>query len=259
MRKHWRVLRHGEDFVLSRYEESEASVSYERKALRMASEAGWPVPLPVDEPIVVEGGLWSLARFLPGEPPSGDDEPSRRGRLLAEFHESLSGQTTLGPRPGFRRAERALDDSVIERTLKERESRHREEASIIRWHLERARKRLQGIDLASMAGRPIHGDFSPWNLGFSGDRLTAILDFEMAREDHRMAEFIHAWRGKYDTVVHAYNEVLPLEPVEWAILTPIWWLFLVDLWCGSAPDDAWILAKLRERSPLMGPDRDALP
>ncbi len=262
VRQHWRVRRRGQALVLTRYRESEASIRYELRVLDAVSALGWPVPKALDGPRFMDGEWWTLAPFLPGEPPVGDGELRQRGRLLAEFHSSVAALFP-GPRPGFRRVERVLADPAVETTLATVEPRLGEEAAFVRWHLERARARLEGIDLVRRPGSLTHGDFTPWNLRYQDGRLSAILDFELAREDHRVAEFAHAWRGKYDAVVHAYDEVLPLEPEEWAILTPVWWLFLVDLWCGSVrrgtPDDGWVVAKLRERSPLMGPDRDARP
>lgn len=259
VREVWRVDRRGGALALVRHPVDETSVRYELKAIEAVGERGWPVPRTLEGPIFVDGAWWTLGPFLPGEPPTGPDEARRRGRLLAEFHLSLS-DVELGSRPGFRRAETVLDDPAVEAALRKVEGTDSEEAAFVRWHLERARTRLEAVDLAFWASRPIHGDFTTWNLRFEDGRLSGILDFELTREDHRIAEFNHAWRGKYDAVVEAYDEVSPLEPEEWAALTPLWWLFLIDLWRESAEkgfdDGGWTLGKLAQRSPLMGPDRD---
>jgi Ser/Thr protein kinase RdoA (MazF antagonist) len=104
----------------------------------------------------------------------------------------------------------------------------------------------------------IHGDFTPWNVLFIDGRLSGILDFELAHWDHRIADFALAWRGKYDAVIHAYAEVAPLEPEEWALLTPLWWAFLIEGAChdirNGIRDDGWTIKQILRRSPLMGPD-----
>ena len=112
-------------------------------------------------------------------------------------------------------------------------------------------------------GIPIHGDFAPWNLRYEGDRLTGLLDFELSRCDHRVADFALAWRGKYDAIVEGYEEVSPLEPEERAAIVPVWWAALIEGYCRDLrlgrDDDGWTVGKLLARSPLMGPDAEARP
>jgi Ser/Thr protein kinase RdoA (MazF antagonist) len=59
-------------------------------------------------------------------------------------------------------------------------------------------------------------------------------------------------------VIAGYDEVSPLEPEEWALLTPMWWAFLIEGACRhlreGTHDDGWIHKMLLRRSPLMGPD-----
>lgn len=134
---------------------------------------------------------------------------------------------------------------------------------ILRWHLDRSRERVAGLRLQDRPGIIVHGDFAPWNLRFKNGALSGILDFELAHWDHRIGDFALSWRGKYDEVIHAYAEVSPLEPEEWELITPLWWAGLVDAACQSlvqgVQDDGWIIRKLLQRSPLMGPDsRDFL-
>lgn len=85
----------------------------------------------------------------------------------------------------------------------------------MRWHLDRARERIAGLQLHERPGIVIHGDFTPRNLHFQDARLSGVLDFELARWDHRSADFVLARRGKYDEVVHGYHPVLAL--VRWAV------------------------------------------
>lgn len=71
--------------------------------------------------------------------------------------------------------------------------------------------------------------------------LIFVLDFELAHWDHCSADFVLAWRGRYDEVIHAYAAVAPLEPEEWALLTPLWWVYLIEgacqAICSGTPDD----------------------
>lgn len=64
--------------------------------------------------------------------------------------------------------------------------------------------------------------FKKWNLRFQKGKLSGILDFELAHWDHRVGDFALSWRGKYDEVVYGYDEVSPLEPEEWELLTTMW-------------------------------------
>jgi Ser/Thr protein kinase RdoA (MazF antagonist) len=147
---------------------------------------------------------------------------------------------------------------TMDHVLADYEREQPEEAHILYRHLERARERIAGMQLHNRPGIIVHGDFTTWNLHFNDGRLSGILDFELAHWDHRVGDFALAWRSKYDDVIHGYNEVSPLEPEEWELITPLWWAGLVDLACrllrNGIQDDGWIIKKLLERSPLMGPD-----
>lgn len=167
----------------------------------------------------------------------------------------------IGQRKDWRRCEEILFDYELDRLLSENERQQPEEIRILRWHLERARKRVEGLQLHSRPGIVIHGDFTPWNLRFQEGKLSGILDFELAHWDHRVGDFALSWRGKYDEVIYGYDEVSPLEFVEWELLTPMWWAGLIENACKhlkeGTRDDGWIIKKLLERSPLMG--QEAVP
>ena len=96
--------------------------------------------------------------------------------------------------------------------MSENERERSEEVHVLRWHLKRARKRIAELQPETWPGIVIHGDWTPWNLRFVDGRLSGILDFELAHFDHRIGDFALSWRGKYDDVIHGYNEVSPLTP-----------------------------------------------
>jgi Ser/Thr protein kinase RdoA (MazF antagonist) len=261
LNQHWLVKSPTERLVLRRWSRSADDIDYELRLLAAVAALGWPVAPARGAPVELAGDVWSLFPVLPGEPPATDDalkEQRTRGHLLAEFHASLAQLEGFGQRAGWRRCEAILADPGLDRILAQREAQRPEEVRILRWHLDRARTRTAGLSLQSRPGLIIHGDFTPWNLRFMNGRLSGILDFEHAHWDHRIADFALSWRGKYDALVHAYAEVSPLEPEEWELLTPLWWASLIDGACRhltqGTRDDGWLLRKLLERSPLMGPD-----
>ena len=236
-------------------------MDYEVRLVARLAKMGWPVASTVAGPTELAGRFWSLAPFLPGEVSTahgGIEEQRARGRLLAQFHADLAQIEDLGQRPGWRRCEEILADPTLDDILTRHEQEYSEEVSILRWHLERARERIAGLSLSTRPGLVIHGDFAPWNLRFVKSRLCGILDFELAHWDHRVGDFALSWRGKYDEVIYGYAEVSPLEPEEWALLTPLWWAGLIEGACrdfqSGAHDDGWTIKKLLQRSPLMGPD-----
>ena len=69
-----------------------------------------------------------------------------------------------------------------------------QEAHVLLWHLERARALIAPLEPRARAGIVVHGDFTPWNLLFQDGKLSGILDFELARRDHRIADFAQRHR-----------------------------------------------------------------
>lgn len=259
--QHWLVEANHTHMVLRRWYQSPISIAYELLLMTRLAAMGWPVALPVEAPVEVEGHVWSIAPFLPGDPPTQDDplaEQRARGRLLATLHKDLAQLPESGQREGWRRGEEILADTELDHVLTRHERGHPEEVRILRWHLERARERISGLAPQHQPGQIVHGDFTTWNLRFAEGRLSGILDFELAHWDHRVGDFALSWRGKYDEVVYGYAEVSPLGPQEWELLTPLWWASLISGACqdmqNGTPDDGWTIRKLLQRSALMGPD-----
>jgi len=263
--RHWLVDRSGQSLVLRRWPAGldAANVDWEVRLLRDLASAGMPVSAVIDGPVEIEGVSWNLAPYFAGEHVMSHgtaDDQRARGRLLAEFHQVSSGLVDLGQRPGWCRCEEMLS-SNLDNILAKSESERPEEVRLIRWHLDRVRDRIADLALADRPSILVHGDFTPWNLRFVDGRLSGILDFELAHLDHRVADFSLSWRGKYDDVVHGYNEVSPLEPAEWSMITPVYWTNLINIACndlqwGYGRAGMWAIDQLRRRSPLMGPDAE---
>ncbi len=262
--QHWLVESKGNRFVLRRWAYGIEQAKYETRLLTEIAALGWPVTVPGEGPIpVAEGGMsagppvWSLAPFLQGQPrgvKNTPEEQRHRGRLLAEFHASLARLPALPQRPGWRRCETILADPGLDALLFAKEHERPEDIAILRHYLDEARRRLEGIELPSRPHQLIHGDFTHWNLLFEDGRLSGVLDFELAHLDHRVAEFANSWRGLYDDVILAYDEVAPLEPEEWSMIVPVWWAQLLEGICQNLRagtwDDGWTVTKIQSRSAL---------
>ncbi len=262
LNQHWLVESRHTRLVLRRWvPDWVASMDYELSLLARLAGLGWPVAHGVAEPLEWEGHTWSLAVYLSGKPLSLERplvEQRECGRLMARLHADLARLHEFGQRGSWRRCEEILVDPALDHVLSKHERDHFEEVRILRWHLERARNRVAGLALQDWPGMVIHGDFTPWNLHFNNGKLSGILDFELAHWDHRVGDFSLAWRGKYDEVIRGYDEVSPLSPQEWELITPLWWSFLIEQSCQSLQNgdgaDEWNIKKLLQRSPLMGPD-----
>jgi Ser/Thr protein kinase RdoA (MazF antagonist) len=257
--QHWLVQRRGEQLVLRLWAGSRRDIDYELCLLTGIAALGWPVAPAVESPVECGGQIWCLFPFLAGEPrPVGMAEQHERGRLLAEFHADLAQLGDPGQRDDWRRCEEILQDPALDRVLAEQERERPEEVRVLRWHLDRSRVRIAGLQPHLRSGIIVHGDFTTWNLRYTRERLSGILDFELAHWDHRVGDFALSWRGRYDAVVQGYAEVSPLEPEEWELLTPVWWAGLIDSACrqmaAGTKDDDWTIQSLLRRSPLMGPD-----
>lgn len=261
LNQHWLVERRHERLVLQRWAQAYPEITYELGLLERIAAMGWPVAAALVGPIELQGHFWSLAPLLPGTPmpdKNSINEQRSRGHVLAAFHADLSILQGYGQRGTWRRCEAILADTELDKVLTTYAEQQPEESTILRWHLQRARERITAMQLYSRPGSIVHGDFTQWNLHFIDGKLTGILDFELAHWDHRIADFALAWRGAYDHVIQAYNQITPLEPEEWTLLTPMWWAFLIELACQvirqGKQDDGWIIKQLLRRSALMGPD-----
>lgn len=236
---HWLVGTPDGPVVLRRYtpNRSLGDAAYEVRLLDHLDRRGWPVPIAITPPVESAGSVWCLVRYMPGRVPAPRSvggiraEQRRRGRLLAQLHADMASLAEIGQREGWRRA----DEGLIERTgrppvndvLSAFERSSPEEGRILRGYNDRMRERLAGLLPHAPAQIPIHGDLTPWNLRYTRGTLSAVLDFDAAHLDLRVADFALTWRGQYDEVIRGYKEVSPLEPVERELLLPIYWAWVI--------------------------------
>lgn len=265
MNEHWLASRDGERLVLGRLraDTSLASAIYEETLRARLIADRVCVPHSSDKAAVIDGRVWTLMSYLPGEDAvTAQCGNRRRGELLARLHKSLRGLTDLGQRDGRVFADQVIESPTLDASLAWLESVAPDDARLMHWHRDRARELLAAADLRQLPVSIIHGDFAPWNLLFVNDELTGILDWEFAHLDYRVAEFALSWRGKYDALVHGFDSLMPLADLEWELLTPIRWAwifigvepFLRRVRAGELPLDGlqWNIDQLLRRSALMG-------
>jgi Ser/Thr protein kinase RdoA (MazF antagonist) len=199
--------------------------------VRRLADAGLPVPAPIGAPRMADGALHILMPFLGGRPLGAglvsDARYRQLGRELARFHAAIADLPPPAQRPGYcetvdgalplagGRARRAELLAALARA-----------DAALAGRFARAAEALDARDLpAVFAGAPrlgVHADFSPWNVRFTGGRLTGILDFELAHRDVRAADVAASRRGWHDAVVDGYREVTPLTDAELAALDALW-------------------------------------
>lgn len=264
MNAHWLVRRGNTELVLRRFRaiRSIAYAEYEVVVLDRLAALGHPVPAVVDEPADVDGFVWFvMTKAVGAQGDYGTDEPRERGRQLASLHEGLRQLSDLGQRDARQFTYEPVASATFDAALADYAAWFPEDARVLQWHLERCRTQLDGLDLSTVPTGVIHGDFTPWNLLFTDGELTGIIDFDLAHHDLRVAEFALSWRGKYDDVVFGFNEVSPLSDLEWQLLTPIRWAWLLsfvedgidEMSAGRSEPRRfdWAVNQLLRRSPVI--------
>ena len=227
--QHWLVESGGKPLVLRGYaREPIESVEYELEVLRRLDRQGWPVPEPIQEPAELLGRLWCLFTLLPGEsrPERTSDERRARGRLLARLHEATASLAGMGQRKGFRTADEVVCDPQLLEAIRKYERVRPAAGHAMRWHLDKACEMFDGLQLDGVETIVLHGDFTPWNILFEGERVSGIVDFEATHLNYRVSDFALSWRGHQDEVVEGYEQVRALNELDWQLLVPCYWSWL---------------------------------
>ena len=261
----WLCERNGGNVVLRRHVRPPlGDLSYEHLVADRLDAAGWPVPVLLTDPVEADGSVWTLQRWLPGEARADADsveERRDRGALLSELHQTTAALVDLGQRQGCVEAQEVVADPRLDSGLAAYAAWFPDEARMMQWHLERARVRFAQLDIGSAARVVLHGDFASWNLLYEGGRLSGVVDLEATHLNLRVADFALSWRGEADEVIHAYNERSPLDELDWALITPVFWawLFLGVAEALKLMSDGtieprlfrWTVGNLVKRSPIM--------
>lgn len=261
---HWLVESEGCRHVLRRYAAKPfGDIGFELNVMNELHSMDWPVPTAVAEPIKIGGREWCLLTWMSGEPRITDDEERRsRGRLLAELHDSLTKLTIPGQRAGMFRSDEVVNDPELLSLVKTYEERNPSAGHVLRWHLEHTINAFAGLDVEAADTFILHGDFTPWNLLYEGNRLSGILDFEVTHRSFRVAEFALSWRGVHDMVIEGYQEVHKLTDLDWDLLVPAYWAWLficmkdmvrqILFDCQETSDFKWTIDHLLRRPTVPG-------
>jgi Ser/Thr protein kinase RdoA (MazF antagonist) len=200
--EHWRVEAPGAPpRVLRRYHprQTQASVAYEHRLLQFLANRDWPVAPAIvaggGSQLETDAGRWALFPFAPGEPPEDTQRSlQRKGALLALLHVDLREFPEPEQRPGFGR----ITDLDTPLRLDGFADFH----ALVAWdalrHPERAEafEALRERNLADAAARGyddladdvVYFECLGDNILFEGDDVSAMLDFDFAHRDARVAD-----------------------------------------------------------------------
>lgn len=214
-----------------------AEVLYELTVLGHLKTRGWPVVTPVAEVLVTPVGVWCLFTYILGRRRTPRTQTGRyaeayeRGKLLARLHADLAPLASLGQREGWKTTPGGLFGRPGKPSARDVLSafarKDPECARLLLAYHEQAALRLEGVGPGDAAVTVVHGDFTSWNMRYSRGRLVGLLDFDDTRLDLRVADFALSWRGVYGGVIDGYCDETPLSATERALITPVFWTFMV--------------------------------
>ncbi|MGP5387120.1 aminoglycoside phosphotransferase family protein [Brachybacterium tyrofermentans] len=254
----WRAQGRDGDLVLRQYldlseigqAELGRTVAWQAEVRRIAAGEGWPTALPHGEPIDHAGSWWTLEQFLPGR--HRPVPAATQARILTSWHATTFPLDRLGPRPGAFDALAVLDDEDVPALL--RTCAGPEDRSWLQRRFEQVTALADGIDRTASRRVLVHGDLVDRNLLWDGERLTGVLDLELATVDRRTTEMTTSWRCRYDELAFAVHRLDPFSDDEWPMLLVDWWTQLITLSVfhlrrGRQPD-RWELDGLRRETAL---------
>jgi homoserine kinase type II len=200
--EHWRVETEAGPRVLRRYHARRAteSLPYEHELLRFLADRKWPVAAPVatgDGETVVETdeGRWALFPFMRGAPAESSELAlQRKGSVLALLHADLGEWPSRGQRPTFGRVT-DLDTAVAPEGFRSFEDflvwyadADAERAAALAATRQRNAADLDERGYGDQPDTVIYYECFGANVLFVEDTVTALLDFDMAHEDARVAD-----------------------------------------------------------------------
>lgn len=179
------------------------------------------LPVAVPEPVLRgEPGCgfprpWSLYRWLPGQPASGDRviDQQRFAHDVAHFLTALQAiDVSSGPLAGGHSAGRggpleAYDDDI--RVCLPHLPDHLDPASVVgRW---------QDAVSSPYTGRPrwFHGDMSPSNLLVQDGQLSAVIDFGTCGVGDPACDLVLAWTHLDDDAQRTFQQAMNVDDDMW--------------------------------------------
>ena len=254
--EHWRAETRDGPRVLRRYHPRRAteSLPWEHDLLRFLADRKWPVPAPIateDGQTVVETGegRWALFPFMRGAPPQNSELLlQRKGSLLALLHADLAEWPPRGQRPTFGRVD-DLDAAVAPEGFRSFEGflawyagEDAERARALAETRQRSTADLEARGYGDQPAAVIYYECFGANVLFVEDTVTALLDFDMAHEDARVADIARSlvidcgsdnkkmrnWLAGY--AAHASPR---LDAAEVELIAPL--MLASELWNTVAP------------------------
>lgn len=228
--------------------------------------AGLPVSAPVPThggclQLEVDGASACLQRVVPGDLLDPDDgaQVHAAGAALARLHQALA---EVPDHAGL------TDDRTPPTPLRTRLTAWVDgrASHLPPWATGALTRLVERAPIDPLPVQLVHGDFRSANILCTGPVITAILDFEEMRLDHRVMELAGSsvllgtrfrdW-APVSTDVHArllagYESVSPLSPVEAAWLAPlVLWRTLVSVPRGADPT-GWLASSLSQVTRVEG-------
>ena len=201
----------GARWVLRRQapELTESDTRFRHSYMRHLASAGLPVPglRPCPDGhtwAIANDAIYELQAYLPGGPYTTDD-PEARGRLaaaaetLGALHQASAEFAWQAYRWPDERSAAGLAQSYTQLIRGAAESADSTRVSVgLQRVAEGCEQRIESAADALALGQPgppqlhIHGDYQPHNLAFTGERVSAIYDFDAARWEQRIYEVAYA-------------------------------------------------------------------
>ena len=255
--------------VLKRYKKtvSDSMIDHEHSILEFLLRDGFPAPkltpradgettTKIDKEKFVlfdfiDGGIHYHNYFLP---PSWEKEYIiRSAEILAEMHLKLEDFIPEGNNPnGFIGKDgdrgRNLDWYLngIESNLEQAQHTAKSEQPKALQEIQNQAGKMQDllprlereIAAAELPVQIIHGDFGPYNILFQGNKVIAVLDFELSRLDWRITDLVYALPRftrtvfgfnfkKIQFLINEYRAKNPIQEKELVLVPKIWKYFRI--------------------------------
>jgi Ser/Thr protein kinase RdoA (MazF antagonist) len=282
--EHWLVESpDGSQHLLRRYRPRRAThaIAYEHELLGFLADRGWPVATPIPTAdgatfVETDSGRWSLFPFLEGEaPPRETLFQQRRGAVLALLHADLAEWDASGRRAGWGRVDdldlqaRASGFPSFEAVTASYAPIDPKRASALAGFRYRNLAQLERLRYSKQPAVVTYNGCLANNVLFEGDSVTALLNFDLAHEDARVADIarslvvdcwpdelhLHYWMAGY--AAHARPRLTPEEVdlLPALMLANELWNTVLQLTIGSRAVEPWtpesVHAALDERLPRL--------
>lgn len=252
--EHWRVDAPGQPpLVLRRYHPRQItdSVAYEHRLLAFLAQRDWPVASPIvvsgGSQLETEDGRWALFPFIPGEPAANDQRTlQRKGSLLALLHADLQAWDEAEQRPGFGRVTDLdtplrLDGFADFHALVAWDAlRHPERAAAFEALRQRNLAEIERLGYHDLPDDVVYFECLGNNILFEGDNVSALLDFDLAHRDARVADIgrslvtdggLDGWRLHSFIAGYQAHGDPPLTRVEVDLLPAM--MLAAEIWTTS--------------------------